>query len=110
MSKIFYDHLIILNDVDRLIKDATDVEEERHELLHLIDELIHHRVFGCILGHLPREHHEEFLDSFHQTPHDEALIEFINEKTEQKIEEVIQKEMETLKEEILETIRGKKEE
>ncbi|MGB6882108.1 MAG: hypothetical protein WBD86_02315, partial [Microgenomates group bacterium] len=65
MSKIFYDHLIVFEEVDRYIKDTVETHEERDELWQIVDEIVHHRVLGCVLDKLPKEHHEEFLGKFH---------------------------------------------
>ena len=77
MSKIFFDDLIILDEVESEIKNFTDSDDTRYELWNVIDEIIHHRVFDCIFHHLPDEHHHDFLDKFHEAPHDFSLIEFL---------------------------------
>ncbi len=106
MSKIFFDHLIVLDDVESEIKNFTDSDDIRHELWHIIDEIVNHRVFDCIFHHLPDEHHHDFLDRFHETPHDDSLMIFIDEKTEESIEDQIKREMDGLKEELLLLVRG----
>ena len=110
MSKIFYDHLIIFEEIDNALKGEGLESEERDELHQLIDEMIHHRVLGCILDHLPREHHEEFLERFHQTPYDEGLIQYLQEKTPKDldIEEKIKEAVEQLKQELLLELKKKK--
>ncbi len=110
MSKIFYDHLIIFEEIDNALKGEGLEPEERDELHQLIDEMIHHRVLGCILDHLPREHHEEFLERFHQTPYDEGLIQYLQEKTPKDldIEEKIKEAAEQLKQELLLELKKKK--
>jgi len=106
MSKIFYDHLLILEEVNLFIKRTAQTEEEREELWGLVDEIIHHKVFDVILGKLPREHHEEFLEKFHKSPHDESLIDYLKEKIGQNIEELIKQEIGSLGEEILREIKN----
>jgi len=101
MSKIFYDHLIILEEVEAEIKDMAETSEEREELWQLVDEIIHHRVLGCIFGCLPEEHHHHFLTLFHKTPYDCELIHFVNELTEMDIEDVISGELNELQKELL---------
>ena len=109
MSKIFYDHLIVFEEVDRYIKDTVETHEERHELWQIVDEIVHHRVLGCVLDKLPKEHHEEFLGKFHEAPHDETLFDYLKEKIEENIEELIKQEIGGLASEILQEIRGKEE-
>ncbi len=108
MSKLFYDYLIELPEIDLAIKEEKLESEEREELQKLVDEMIHHRVLVCILDHLPREHHEEFLERFHAAPHDETLIIFLEEKTpaEISIEEKIREEIQKLKQKLLDNING----
>ena len=110
MSKLFYDHLIVLEEVENAFRQEDLDPEEREELHQLIDELIHHRVLGCILDHLPRSHHEEFLDKFHQAPYDEDLILYLQEKTPEDvdIEAKIKEEVTKLKKELLTEIKKKK--
>src|SRR3989344_2644285 len=105
MSHIFYDHLIILEEVEIEVKNIASSSEEREELWKLIDEIIHHRVLETIFDILPREHHEEFLAKFHEAPYNEELIQFLNERTEHKIEERVREEMKNIEAEILREMR-----
>jgi len=106
MSKLFFDHLVVLDDVEKRIKSLAESEEEKHELWHLVDEIVHHRVMGCVLHHLPGDHHNEFLEMFTVSPFDEGLIEYINEKTSDEIESYIETEMVGIKKEIMEMLVG----
>ena len=108
MSKIFYDHLIILEEVEREIKKAAESPEEREELWRLVDEIVHHRILGTLLDRLPKTHHEEFLDRFHKAPYDESLISYLKENIDKNIEEIIRQEIGDLSFEILKEIRDKK--
>ena len=105
MSKVFYDHLVILTEIETEIKDVAETEEERHELWQIVDEIIHHKVLEAILDKLAVEHHDEFLARFHKAPHDENLLGFLNERIEENIEELIKEEMNILEEEIIRQIR-----
>lgn len=107
MSKLFYDHLINLEDLEEAMREHALEPEEKEELHQLIDEMIHHRVLGCILDQLPREHHEEFLNRFHNAPHDTRIVVFLQIKTpkEVDIEEKILEEVQKLKQELLEEIK-----
>ena|SRR3989344_9122819 len=108
MSKLFFDHLIILEDLETEIKEVAESPEEKEELWQLIDEILHHRILGCILDSLPAEHHHNFLEMFHQSPHDERIIHFLNKKIEGDIEKLIEKEVADIKNELLADIKGKK--
>lgn len=105
MSKVFYDHLIVLEDLEEVIKTKAKTTEEREELWALVDELIHHRVVGCILDRLPPEHHHEFLDKFAKAPHDDGILGFLKERVED-IEEAIVGVVKKLGEEIKEELRA----
>lgn len=104
MSSLFFDSLVDLSDIDKEIKSLAETEEERHELWHIVDEIVHHRVLGCVLGHLPHECHHEFLERFHAAPYDRTLIDYINDQIDEKIEDLIGDEMGGLKKEILQAI------
>lgn len=104
MSKIFYDHLIVLEKVDLVIKDISETSEEREELWRLVDEIVHNRILGVILDYLPSEHHDEFLERFHKFPFDESHFDWLNQRTHRDIEDVIKEEVRMLEKEIIEEV------
>lgn len=109
MSKVFYDHLIILEDVDKEIKKSAKTREEREELWGLVDEMVHHRALDTVLDRLPKEDHEEFLDYFHKKPNDEKfLIDYLKNKIGQNIEELLRQQLGELASEILAEMGVKK--
>lgn len=101
MSKIFYDHLIILDKVDVLIKKSANTSEEREELWNLVDQIIHPRVLTVILDNLPTERHDEFLQKFHTSPYDENIITYLNKNAGEDIEKLISNEIKNIEEEII---------
>jgi len=107
MSSIFYDHLLEFDKLEKYVKKHVKTEEERVEIYHLIDEIVHHRIIGCILDRLPREHHEEFLHKFGEKPHDNELLSFLLSKIGHDVEAFIREEVYTLGSELLELIRPK---
>ena len=107
MSKLFFDQLVVLDAVDAEIKKVATSKEEREELWGLVDEMVHHRIMGCVLDALPSPHHEEFLAKFNRAPHDESLLDYLKEKIGENIEEIIRQEVGNLAFELLEEIRGK---
>jgi hypothetical protein len=108
MSKLFFDHLIVLKEVDVYIKKTAQSSEEREELWRLVDEIVHHKVFDVILGLLPKAHHNEFLERFHAHPYDERLIDYLKDKIGQNIEELIKQEIGGLSTELLSDIEESK--
>src|SRR3989344_1767843 len=108
MSKLYYDHLTVLDEVEAVIKRAAKTQEEKEELWKVVDETLHHRVMGKVLDKLPREHHEEFLDKFHASPHDENLLTYLQEKIGENVEELIRQEIGNLAYELLQDLKKKK--
>ena len=109
MSKIFYDHLIVLEEVNIQIDEVAKTSEEKEELWKLVDEIIHHRVMSAILEKLPEKHHKNFLKTFYASPYDEKLISYLNEKIDDDIEKFIGREIKSLSDELLQLVGGKTE-
>ncbi len=103
MSKSFYDHLIIFEEVEIALSKQKLSASEKAEISLMIKETIHHRVLARILTHLPREHHQEFLKSFAKTPDDMKILSHLKEKVAD-IEELIKDELKTLEKELLEDL------
>lgn len=101
MSKLFYDHLLELEELNNYINEVVDTGIERDELWQLVDEIIHHRVLGCVLDHLPTDHHESFVEKYKTEPHNNELIVFVNERIEHDIEEKIRENIKIMEEELL---------
>ena len=110
MSKIFYDHLIVLEEVNIQIDEVAKTSEEKEELWKLVDEIIHHRVMSAILEKLPEKHHKNFLKTFYASPYDDKLISYLNEKIDDDIEKFIGREIKSLSDELLQLVGGKTEE
>lgn len=104
MAKIFYDHLIQIEEIHIELDKYHLSVEERSELIQIIDETTHHRVLDTILTHLPKEKHEIFLKKFHAAPHDNSLLDFLKEDVKD-IEDKIKLEAKKLKSEILSEIK-----
>lgn len=101
MSKLFYDHLLDLNDLEALIKKNVKDQDARQEIYRLIDEIVHHRVIGCILQRLPSEHHKDFINHVASRAHDEGILEFVRERVSEDVEEFIKQEVYMVGREIL---------
>lgn len=104
MAKIFYDHLVvreeIIKELDKYEIDAV----EREEIVRLSDETLHHHTLDVILRSLPKEKHSDFLHKFHQSPGDEGLLEYLKQEVED-IEKLISIEAKKVKKEILAEIK-----
>lgn len=109
MSKLFFDKLLNLDKVDREISKVAKTDEEKQELWLLVDEIVHHKVMGCVLDKLPADSHGEFLTIFEHSPHDERLIfDYLKKKIGDNIEEILEQELGSLSVDLLETIRPPK--
>lgn len=102
MSKLFFDHLLELKEIDKKIKQIAKSADEREELWGLVDEIIHHKVMGCILDSLSPDHHDEFLHLYHTSPHDtDRIFGYLKVKIGSSAEELIKKEIESLSNELV---------
>ncbi len=102
MSKLFFDHLLSLDTLDKEIKKIAKTSEEREELWLLVDEIIHHKVFEVILDRLPKDSHQEFLEMVHKSPHDgDYLFGYLKTKIGDNIEEILRAELGNITYEIL---------
>jgi hypothetical protein len=108
MSKIFYDHLIKIEEVTTELDGYEMTIEEKDEIISIIDETFHNRTIDVILSNLPKEHHETFLTMLHDSPHRPELLDFLKEKSTKDIEEEIKKAAEITKKEILTEIKKSK--
>lgn len=102
MSKLFYDHLLVINEIVVEL-DGIDLKD-RQEFLGIIDETLHHHVLDVILTHLPKEHHESFLDRFHKAPNDPTLLSSIQKLTAVDIEKAITERVQKIKKKTLSAI------
>ncbi|MCL4390292.1 MAG: hypothetical protein M1484_00030 [Patescibacteria group bacterium] len=105
MVKIFYDHLVLREEVIAVLDKHEIAVEEREELIELVDETLHHRVLDVILTHLPAAKHEEFLTKFHQAPHDPKLLNYLQAQTPVDIEAAIRAAAAAAKQELLDEIK-----
>ena len=108
MTKIFYDHLTVIEEVTSAFDKYSVPAEEREELEKLIDQTVHHEVLNTILTNLPKEKHEEFLTKFHAAPHDKELLEYLKKEIKIDIEKEISLQAKRIKKELLEEIKRAK--
>lgn len=104
MSNLFFDHLILLEEVAGEL-DAYELDvQEKEELVGLIDQTLHHHTLNVIFNFLPNEKHPEFVEKFRQNPHDQALLEYLKQEIKIDIESEIKKQAQRVKKEILQEI------
>lgn len=102
--KIFYDHLILIEEIEFTLFTHQLTREECEEIVELIDKTMHTEIMQTILKHLPHHHHEEFLTRFHAIPHDKSLITYLNTRTAVNIEKEILKTANNVKKRVLKEI------
>ncbi len=105
MAKIFYDHLVMRDEIVKELDRYEIAVEERDELVQLVDETLHHHVLDVILTHLPKEKHQEFLTKCHSAPHDEKLLEYLKTETQIDIEAEIRERAKITKKQLLAEIK-----
>jgi hypothetical protein len=108
MSKIFYDHLVIREEIDCELNNYKLDKEEREELIEIIDQTLHHHVLNVILNHLPKDKHPEFIKKLHAGPGDDQLMEYLKSEIGPYIEEEIKVQSRKVKAEILSEIHKAK--
>jgi len=91
MTKLFYDHLIIIEEIVEVLSSHTLTKIEREEILDLVDQALHQEILNTILIHLPKEKHEVFLQYMHAIPHSKKILEFLRNNTSVDIEKEILK-------------------
>lgn len=110
MAQLFYDHLIVIEEVTAVLDEHGLTKEERAELLNLIDQTLHHEILDTIFTHLPKDKHETFLTRFHACPHDVKLLVFLQEETRIDIEKEILKTANRVKRHALSSIKKSRKE
>lgn len=106
MSKLFYDHLIIIEEVAAVLAGHNLTDKEREEILDIIDQTMHQEILDTILQHLPTRHHETFLVHFHAAPNDKKILDFLKENSSVDIEKKILKTANSVKKKVLKEIEG----
>jgi hypothetical protein len=104
-AKIFYDHLIIIEEIELTLMTHQITKEECEEILRLVDRTMHSDILQRILKHLPFHHHEEFLTRFHAAPHDSKLMTFLKDHTIVDIEKEILSAANSVKNTVIREIR-----
>lgn len=108
MKKVFYDHLVLIEEIVMELDTHNIDPDDREELIRLADENLHHQVLDLILRELPKAKHELFLNHFQEAPDDEKLLAYLKREINEEIEERIKVEAARVKKEILAEIKRAK--
>lgn len=105
MSKVFYDSLVIREEVTLELDNYSLSVEERNDLLKIIDETLHHHILNLVLSHLPKDKHQEFISLLHANPGDPKLVKYLKTHAGDNIETDIRTHAAKIKKEILNEIK-----
>jgi hypothetical protein len=108
MSKIFYDHLVLREEITLELDNYHLSTEEKEDLINIIDETLHHHILNLILSHLPKTKHQEFISRLHTRPDDSGLLDFLKTHAGSGIEEDIKSHAAKIKKDILNEIKKSK--
>lgn len=108
MTKVFYDHLVLMEEVIAVIDAHGLSPGERQKLISAIDQLFHHQILDTILTHLPQKHHQTFLKLYTSAPHDPALLFFLKQNATVDIEKAIKIKAQEVKQEVFTEIKKAK--
>ncbi len=106
MSKLFYDHLLIIEEITFVIDRHHLSELENKKLLSIIDQTLNNHILDVILTHLPHQFHEEFIHKFTTHPNDLGLIPYLKDKVTVDIEKKILQRSSTIKKELIKEIQA----
>jgi hypothetical protein len=105
MSHLFFDHLVIREELEFELNSYILDPQDRQELVDIIDSTLTHHVLNVILNHLPRDKHPEFMAKFRDHPDDESHLEYLKTHAHPEIEAKIKTQAVKIKQEILAEIR-----
>ena len=105
MTKLFYDHLVIREEIDLELDKFTLDPQERQELIEIIDQTLHHNILNVIFNHLPKDKQPEFVKKLHTAPFDLELLEYLKIHAHPEIENKIKDHAAKIKKEIMGEIK-----
>ncbi len=100
MRKVFWDHLIEIEEISITIDKQGVNKEEKEKLLRVVYQTFDMHILDTVLSHLPKEKHKLFLDQFASEPHHPKLLEIVKKEVVD-IEDKIKHRVIEIKKEIL---------
>lgn len=104
MSKLFYDHLVSLEEFEEKLNSRGLKSGDKEELGKIVDDLVGQKVVNTVLSHLPVHCHQEFLMMFKEEPGSESILIYIKEKSGKDIEGIIKDDLKNVHRELLEML------
>ncbi|MFH1749996.1 MAG: hypothetical protein ABH837_03870 [bacterium] len=102
--KTFFSHLLDTDQLIMMVERLLEIEEEKLEILDMIDSTLHHRVIDKVLDELDDRHHELFMTEYSRDPGNEELLYFLK-KHIPDIEDKIQLESKATQSSLFEDIK-----
>lgn len=99
--KVFYSHLVIIEEVTSELDKWSIPAEEKAEMIQLIEETLHNHTLNVILNHLPGHKHQEFFDNFEKDPANAQMLQWLKSEISADIETAIKTQAERIKKELL---------
>lgn len=104
MAKVFYDHLISIQDILVELDEHRLSHNEKVDLIRTVDTTIHYKVMDVMLSHLPQDKHKEFLSAFRQAPFDKKHLTYLRRHKEDIDMEIV-KAIEKAKKDMLKDLK-----
>ena len=86
MSKLFYDHLIVIEEITTVLDTHKLKAKDRVKIMELVESTLQHEILDAIFTYLPKENHEEFLKMFHAFPASGKLMDYLSHHSAVNIE------------------------
>jgi len=103
MSKLFWEPLVEIEEIELKIDEHGLVKEQKLHLLEITHQTYGIKIVDIVLSHLPKEKHKPFLDKYADKSHHPNLLDWLKEEVED-IEEKIKELTGKVKKEILDEL------
>ena len=105
MPKTFADHLLKKDEIHTHVEKYVTDAEQKQELVDLVEDIFTNHLLHTVLTHLPKNHHDDFLELIKKGLSDPKILKFLKEKIEIDIEAEISKVALKVKKDILSDIK-----
>ena len=109
MKKHFYSHIIHIDTIHKSLDDLGIPQEEKDELIILVESSVHHVVLDIVLSHLKDDHKKKLIEHVTAEEREKAweLVTSVMHNAEAKIKLAVDKLIDKLHEDIAE-VKNKK--
>jgi hypothetical protein len=98
---------INFNKLEKIIKKSSTSQEEKEELDSIVQEIIHHRIMGCILDNIDEKHHDVLFSKIQSKNNkiDDEIISFLEKVSKKQISKELQKTIKEIQQEIIKEMK-----